>query len=227
MTKNVQRDLARQMRQEQGLPINDIAKQIGVSLSSVSLWVRDIKLSSEQEETLRWNNKRIDAQKAGSQANVIKHRALRQQYQEEGRIKAREGDLLHIQGSMLYWAEGAKGRDGIKFSNSDIDMMIVFIRFLRECLIIPEEKITLYIHCYLGNGLYLENIENYWLNSLDMHHSQIRKSTVNNQPISSQQKGRKLLYGVGHLTVNSARYVQHIFGAIQEYTGINKPEWLD
>ena len=42
MTKNIERDKARLLRQEQGLPINDIAKQIGVSLSWVSLWVRDI-----------------------------------------------------------------------------------------------------------------------------------------------------------------------------------------
>jgi len=226
MTKNIQRELARQIRQEQGMPINDIAKQIGVSLSSVSLWVRDIVLSPEHEEALRWNNKRFEAQKAGSQANVVKHRALRQQYQEEGRAKAREGNLLHSQGCMLYWAEGAKGKDCIKFANSDLDMMIMFIKFLRDCLNVPEQKITLYIHCYLGNGLYLEDIQDYWLASLGLQRSQIRKSTVNNQPVSSQQKGRKLLYGVGHLTVTSTHYLHHIYGAIQEYTGINKPEWL-
>ncbi len=106
MTKSIEREQARTLRQEQGLSIIEIAEKVGVAKSSVSMWVRDIVLSPEHEEALRWNNKRIDAQRAGSQANVTKHRALREQYQEEGRIKAREGNLLHSQGCMLYWAEG-------------------------------------------------------------------------------------------------------------------------
>lgn len=227
MTKNIQREQARLLRQEQGMPINDIAKQIGVSLSSVSVWVRDIKLSPEQENNLRWNNKRAAAQLTGSQTNVTKHRAIRQQYQEEGRAKAREGHLLHSQGCMLYWAEGRKSRDQLKFGNSDPEMLVLFIRFLRQALNIPEDKITFHTHCYLGNGLSLEDIESYWMKLLQIDPTQIRNSVVNNQPVSSQQKGRKLLYGVGYLTVSSVRYIQHIYGAIQEYTGLNKPEWLD
>jgi hypothetical protein len=90
--------------------------------------------------SLRWNNKRFEAQKASSQANVIKHRTLREQYQQEGRIKAREGDLLHSHGCMLYWAEGTKSRHELKFSNADTDMMVTFIKFLREALNVPEEK---------------------------------------------------------------------------------------
>ena len=163
MTKNIERDKARLLRQEQGLPINDIAKQIGVSLSSVSLWVRDIVLSPEHEEALRWNNKRFEAQRAGSQANVTKQRVLRQQYQEEGRAKAREGNLQHSQGCMLYWAEGKKSRHNLTFSNSDPDMMVMFLKFLRESLNVSEEKVTFRIHCYLGNNLLLEEIEDYWL----------------------------------------------------------------
>jgi hypothetical protein len=86
---------------------------------------------------------------------------------------------------------------------------------------------TFRIHCYLGNHLSLEEIEDYWLNLLLMDRKQIRRTIVNNQPISSQQKGRKLIYGVGHLSVGSTRYIQHIYGAIQEYTDIDKPEWLN
>lgn len=83
------------------------------------------------------------------------------------------------------------------------------------------------VHCYLGNGLTLDEIHDYWLNLLRLSGSQVRKGAVNVQPVSSQQKGRKLIYGVCHLSVTSTRYVQHIYGAIQEYTCINKPEWLD
>jgi hypothetical protein len=41
------------------------------------------------------------------------------------------------------------------------------------------------------------------------------------------EKRRKLPYGVCELSVGSAKYMQHIYGAIQEYAGIDRPEWLD
>jgi len=106
-------------------------------------------------------------------------------------------------------------------------MLSFFIKFLRNALEVQEDIITFRVQCYLGNGLSLEDIETYWLSLLAMTQSQRRKFTVNNRPVSSQQKGRKLLYGVTELSVNSTRHIQHIYGAIQEYSGINKPEWLD
>jgi transcriptional regulator with XRE-family HTH domain len=227
MTKNLERDRARQLRKEQGLSIIEIAEKIGVSKGSVSVWVRDIALTPEQEAYLSRSNASFRAHQAGARTNKAKFREFRQQYQNEGRAKAREGDLLHVQGCMLYWAEGNKDRAMIRFANSDPDMMIAFAKFLRQSLFVPEEKITFYVHCYIGNGVSLENIEDHWLKLLDLNRSQLRKTIVNNQPTSSQQKGRKLLYGVGHLTVTSTRYIQHVYGAIQEYMGINRPEWLE
>ena len=40
-------------------------------------------------------------------------------------------------------------------------------------------------------------------------------------------KGHVLPYGTGACAVNSTFVVQSIYGAIQEYAGIDRPEWLD
>lgn len=127
---------------------------------------------------------------------------------------------------MLYWGEGTKNRNSLKMVNSDPDMLAFFLRFLRECLQVPDEDITVEIVCYLGNGLTLDEIEGYWLDQFDLPQACMRKSIVNIQPTSSQQRGRKLYYGVCKLCVHNTRLVQHVFGAIQEYAGIDKPEWL-
>jgi transposase len=50
--KTAERELARVLRREQGASIREIAKRIGVSTSSVSQWVRDIELTTEQHEQL-------------------------------------------------------------------------------------------------------------------------------------------------------------------------------
>lgn len=124
MTKQNEREQARHLRREQGLSIIEIAHRIGVAKSSVSTWVRDIELTPEQLKRLEDSNDIVRAQRLGSQANVVKHRILRQQYQEEGRAKARDGNLLHSQGCMLYWAEGNKDRTMLRFVNSDVGMMV-------------------------------------------------------------------------------------------------------
>jgi len=226
MTKQEEREEARRLRR-QGMSIIVIAKLLKVAKSSVSDWCRDISLTEDQEEALRYSNERYEAQAKGAKANVEIHREKRRLYQEEGRQKAREGDALHLAGCMLYWAEGAKDRSRVVLVNSDADMLKTFMQFLRESLNVPENKLKFAITCYLNNGLSQLEIEQYWQNLLQLPQEQMFKTAINNTPKSSQQKGRKLLYGMCAINVNSVRYAQHIFGAIQEYIGIDKPEWLD
>jgi hypothetical protein len=226
MTKKEERLEARRLRRT-GMSIKAIAKAVKISKSSASVWCRDIILTEEQEEALQNGDARRKAQVIGAKANVDIHRAKRLAYQEEGRQKAREGDLLHLAGCMLYWGEGAKDRTSMKFVNSDPQMMIVFVRFLRETLNIPDEKIAIRVQAYTGNGLTEDEINGYWLELMGLDWANIRKGQFNNQPISSQQKGRKLLYGTCCVEVASVRYMQHVYGAIQEYVGIDKPVWLD
>lgn len=226
MAKPEKKKRARALRRE-GMSIKSIAKKVGVSPSSVSGWCRDIKLTPEQEEALQNSNARREAQVKGARANVIKHRKKRMKYQEEGRQKAREGDPLHLAGCMLYWAEGEKARNEIKFVNSDADMMVLFIKFMRECFDIPENKFKIRINVYLGNGLSPEEIINYWLDALNLTDKSLNKSRFNAQPKSSKQTRKSLPYGVCELYVGGGQYMQHIYGAIQEYAGIDRPEWLD
>lgn len=220
------REEARRLRREEGLPITEICKRVGAAKSSVSVWVRDIELTPEQKETLHQGHYAYRAQQSGGHANARKFRTIRENYQEEGRIKAKEKDPLHIAGCMLYWGEGSKARNALSLANSDPDLICFYLQFLQESLQIPEQQITVRIYCYISNGISQEEIEKYWFDKLNLPTSSFRKSVINLRPKSSQQKGRKLLYGVCTLTVCSTKWVQHVFGAIQEYTGIDKPEWL-
>ncbi|MCB9459454.1 MAG: helix-turn-helix transcriptional regulator [Anaerolineaceae bacterium] len=227
MAKPKARQAARQLRQQDGLSIKEIAEKLGAARSSVSVWVRDIDLTPQQQARLDERNKYHPAQRQGSHANKAKHRELREQYQQEGRLKARESDLLHSWGCMLYWAEGTKSRNVIGFANSDTDMMVLFIKFLRDALSVPEEIITIRINCYVDCPNEFERIKQHWLEALDLEETQIRKCTINNRPKSSHGKANKLPYGVCRIEISSTKHLQYIYGAIQEYSGCSKPDWLD
>jgi hypothetical protein len=41
---------------------------------------------------------------------------------------------------MLYWAEGSRERNAIKFTNSDPEMLRFFMRFLRLSFAVPDRK---------------------------------------------------------------------------------------
>lgn len=100
------------------------------------------------------------------------------------------------------------------------------MKFLRESLGVADSAVRIHINCYTKNGLAVEEIEGYWLETLNLSSVNLRKTQINRQPISSRQQGRKLLYGVCSVSVYQTRLVQHVLGAIQEYIGIDKPEWL-
>jgi transposase len=63
--KTRERELARHLRRNEGAAINEIARRVGVSKSSVSLWVRDIELTEAQRQALLERNPAYNRQFSG------------------------------------------------------------------------------------------------------------------------------------------------------------------
>jgi len=219
---------ARRLRQEDGLPINEIATRLEVSKSSVSNWVRSIELSEDQKQSLLEKNPVYNRQIEGSQKAKTISLDRRKEFQDKGVQKAKEKAWLHTVGCMLYWAEGSKKRNCLVFSNSDPDMMRLFLRFLIEEMKVDKEEIALSINVHLGNNLNLAEIEKKWIETLDLPVECLRKSTISQLPrMSSGKKKNKLPLGVARLTVCKTELVQHIYGAIQEFAGFKNPKWIE
>jgi hypothetical protein len=206
------------------MPMKRIAARLGVSPGTVHLWTADIPISSDHEKrNSRWSRVRF----VESWRN--KHRQRRLGYQQEGRQRARAGDTLHTAGAMLYWAEGSKSRNTVQLTNSDPEMLRFFRRFLVESLDVSPADLRIRLNVYLGNGLALKQIEDHWLQVLDLPNSSLRGHSINHFPTSSSgRKKNRLPFGVCTLSVARSTWaVQHIYGAIQEYAGFEEPRWLD
>jgi hypothetical protein len=222
-----EREAARRLRREDGLSIKAITAALGVSSSSVSRWVRDIELTTDQLAVLQAANPILNGQRTGTVRSSANARARRLAAQQHGRELAARGDPLHRAGCMLYWAEGARSRNQVAFTNSDADMVAHFLEFLRRCYDVTDEQLALRVNVHLGNGLMLEEIERWWIDRLGLPASCLRQATVNNVSRASLRKRRTLPYGTVRLAVNSTFIVQSIYGAIQAYAGIDRPAWLD
>ena len=224
--KVVEQQEARRLRAEEGESIRSIAQRLGVSPSSVSVWVRDVPLSASQRVALAERNPAYNGQCKGQQTIARRARERRRAWQQERRALARRKVPLHLAGCMLYWAEGTKHHQRLCFSNSDVRMMRLFVRFLRECLAVRDEPLRFSVNCYLGNGLSLDEIEVSWLEALELPRACLLRATVNRPSPASREKRRTLLYGTGRLVVHSTAIAQQVYGAIQEYGGFDDPSWL-
>jgi hypothetical protein len=219
---------AKRLRSEQGMALRAIAEHLGVSKGSVSLWVRDIELTPEQQAALLAKNPARNGQLLGMRVRRERCRQRRIEAQECGRALARQGDPIHRGGCMLYWAEGSKTRNAVQIVNADADLLDTFLEFLRVCYTVPDQAIAFSVNCFLGNGLTLDEIQDWWLTRLGLPPSCLRKAVVNRPSSASKRlKGNVLPYGTARLTVHSTDVVQSIYGAIQEYAGIERPDWLD
>jgi hypothetical protein len=211
----------------QGASIAAIQAELRVAKSTVSVWVRDIPLDEEHRRALEAANPVVNGRQVGQRAWSRACREDRERAQEHGRALARRGDPLHYAGCMLYWGEGSKQRNGVCFTNTDIDMHRFFLRFLRESYDVHDDSVRLRVNCHLGNGLSLAQIEQWWLTSLASPRTCLRPSTVNRPSRASKGARRPLICGTAQLRVGSTWLVQSIYGAIQEYAGHTREDWLD
>jgi hypothetical protein len=195
---------------------------LGVSQSTVSLWVRDIELTAGQRDVLKRRGNR-----AAAVARVARASARRREAQEQGRARAAFSESSHVAGCMLYWAEGSKHRNAVIFVNSDPAMIVFFARFLRKCFDVPDHKMRISCNLFADHVERRREIEQYWLDVVGLPRGCLRESTVNVYSKYSKKKRRnKLPYGTCRLAVHDTQIVQHIYGAIQEYGGFEREEWL-
>ena len=226
--KRRERDEARTLRREQGQSIKEIARAVGASTSSISRWVRDIELTTDQVGALRARNPILNGQMAGARVRVARARSLRQMAHAEGRAAALRGEPAHVAGCMLFWAEGSRNRNAVHFTNSDPQMVAFFARFIRRFFAPPDERMRVWCNLHADHAERLIEVEEFWLATVGLSRACLTRSTVN--VLSSATRGKRtnlLPWGTCRLTVHSTAIVQHLYGAIQEYGGFDRPAWLD
>jgi hypothetical protein len=131
-------------------------------------------------------------------------------------------------GCMLYWAEGGKRRNAALLTNSDPEVLRFFVRFLRRYFDITDHELRVDCNLFADHLAQQQEVEQFWLDTLELPRSCLRKTQVNVYSKYSQKKRQnKLPYGTCRVCIHRTRLVQMIYGAIQEIGGFDRPEWLD
>lgn len=172
ISKTGERQKAISLRR-QGFSYREILKEVPVAKSTLSLWLRSVGLSEKQKQHLT-EKKRLAALRGAKKRHderIQKSLGIRKKAKKEiGLLSERE---LWLMGIMLHWAEGAKEKDwhpsvGVRFSNSDANMLKFFLNWLEKfCNIsLSDIKIEIYLHKNSRNDL--ETVRKYWSQQLDI-----------------------------------------------------------
>jgi hypothetical protein len=157
---------ARRLRRT-GLPLAEIAATLGVSRSSVSLWVRDVEFTPLPRPP-RGRRRAPNALQRRKQAEV--DRLVEEGRARVGRLSERE---FLVAGIALYAGEGAKRDGALKFANSDPRMIAFHCAWLRRFFEIDETRLR--VRLYLHEGLDLDASVAYWSALTGIPPSQFQK----------------------------------------------------
>lgn len=184
-----------------GTSMGDIAEQIGVAKSSVSYWVRDVRLTKDQRNKLNQNGHSVDAIEKRRISRMSKTDLRRTEIIEQAKTEAVQlyNNPLWCIGVSLYWGEGGKTQNMVRISNSDPAVITLMLRFFTEVCNAPIEKMRGHVHTF--SHQHVGKTEQYWSELSGIPLSQFFKTYVK-QSSASKKKRDTLPYGTFQLYVH-------------------------
>ena len=120
---------------------------------------------------------------------------------------------LKIAGLMLYWGEGAKKNSKrVDFANSDPDMIVVFLKFLRQIYQVDESRFRIYLYSY--NSLPTNELITYWSRLTQIPATQFSQPYIRSK---SELKHDKMQHGLIHIRYSDTRLLKLIMDGINNY----------
>lgn len=195
---------------KKGASYNVIRKTLGIkSKGTLSYWFKDVEFSESAKKLLARNNK-LAYDRGLMVANKKRKLRINDENNEayisgKASITRVSKDQLRIIGAVLYWGEGTKSEKRpdpvLVFTNSDPRMICVYMRFVREILGIPENRIRAGIHIY--SSITPEDARTFWSGITKLPKdrfyivNQVSKSSQNKRPFNI------LPFGTAVIRINS------------------------
>lgn len=194
-----------------GESYGEILKKINVAKGTLSVWLRDIKLTPEQKKRLYETLRRKNAYKG---AKVQQEKRIKRTKEIVARAKKEARNLvknpLFLAGLMLYWAEGTKSdtREKVSFSNSDPAMIKFMMKWFRKICKVSEERFRIGLHIHTLHCR--KDVENYWSKITNIPMEQFHKTQI--KPTSLRHRKNKLYNGTCAITICNKDLFRNIKG---------------
>lgn len=219
MVKIVEKEKAIEWRKK-GATYSEILKEVPVSKSTLSLWLKKVGLSVPQKQ--RITEKRLAAQIRGALAKKQIRIDLVKQIKNEAsaEIGHLNEKVFWMVGAALYWAEGSKQKEHsvsspVIFSNSDAVMIKFFYKWLVEVCKIQANRI--YFEIYTHENCNPEAAKIFWSKTLNLDLDNFEKIRFKKDKGNSYRKNKGENYhGLLRIRVrNSTNLNRQIMGWVE------------
>lgn len=219
MAKSREKIKARKLRRK-GESIKKIAKLLKISVSTASLWCRDIELTDKQIENLRkrqtdpFYGKRLDYYlKKKKEFNLKLLNLKKEGVSSIGNLTKREIFLIGI---ALYWGEGFKKDNLVGLATLDINIAKFFIYWLNKSFDIGLKDLLLRVTANISYKSKIKELEKYWSKELRIPVNQFSKPFFQNTKWKKEYENKNNYHGVLRIRVRrSIDLLRKIFGYIE------------
>ena len=210
--------IALEMRRN-GASYSMIKERVGVSKSTLSLWLRDMPLPEERIRELRdFSETRIErTRETKRRKKEVRLHGVREIAKKKiGTLSERE---IFLAGLFLYWGEGGKTEPmATTVSNTDPSVLRFFILWL-ESLGVSRERLKVYVHLY--SDMDIEKELEYWSKTLEIPLTQFRKPYIKKSKRSDITYTQNFTHGtcnviygnrdIAELVLQSLAHIQSMF----------------
>lgn len=174
-------------KRQKGFSVPELSRLFSISKSTALRYVKNIEILPEFKQ--RWLDRRNASQIISERQKVL---AKTKADEIVGQF---DNQSLALIAASLYWAEGAK--KDFSLTNSDPDMIKVFVTILKKVFNVKSEDIKISIRLY--DDLIIEDAINFWSSVVGVNlHNNVSINILN-----GKKKG-KLKYGMCRVRVKKA-----------------------
>jgi len=183
---------------QNGLGMREISEALNVSIDAVVYFMRRNGLK----------------RRSFSEINKIRFENKKPSFKIRKDNSLRFKELMAI-GAMLYWGEGYKSDkgSGVDFTNSDPEIISVFLKFLRSIYKLNENKLRILLYCYADQNI--KELINFWSKLTKIPIKQFTKPYIRKD---FRKDGiRKMKYGLIHIRYSDKKLLISIKDLISFY----------
>lgn len=214
----------------QGKSYGEISKELSVAKSTLSNWLKSIKLKPEYIKRLY--TKQVKILSRGPQSQKERRAKQVKQIIDQAKNDVKfpiSDEVLKFFGVGLYWAEGSKG-NSIQITNSDPQFILFFVKWLEKIFKIKPEGLKVNLNIYKQQDE--TKIRKFWSDLTGIPQSNFGKLFI--KPFSSGFKANNLYYGTARIYVPKSADMKYkmlgwLEALLQEYNSdvkLTKEKWV-
>jgi|SRR3989344_3711227 len=185
---------------KRGQSVKKIANSLKISVSTASLWSKEVLLTEKQKEKLKNRKVRIShLRRLASKSHLEKIVRVKHLFKSaKSEIQILNDQELFLIGIALYWAEGFKSmKEGrLGFCNSDPKMIKFMIKWFRKALKIKSEDFILRTEFNESHKDRTEEIKFFWSKVTELSLDQFEKPFYHRSIWLREYPNREKYFGV-------------------------------